>query len=109
MVGRFVEDLDAMLSFVVAESHAKTASYIAPKGGKQSVRLYAVRLLGRWRCPLHPRSPAAAQRAKTRTPVSRHVCPRVRRLRSKPSKVTAEEEKRAVGPCVATCDDPAFP
>ena len=41
------------------ESQAKTASSIAPKGGKQSVRLSAVRLLGRWRCPLHPLSAAA--------------------------------------------------
>ena len=49
----------------VLESHAKIASSYAPKGGKQSVRLNAVRLLGRWRCPLHPRSIAATQRGKT--------------------------------------------
>jgi len=90
------------------ESHAKIASFIAPKGGKQSVRLYAVRLLGRWRCPLHPRYPAAAQRVKTETPVLRRVWPRVRGLRPKLSKVTAEEEKRAVGARVAACGEKAF-
>ena len=97
------------MALLTAESRAKTTSFIAPKGGKQSVRLYAVRLLGRWRCPLHPRSPAAAQQEKAGTPMSRRMCPRVRLLPLRSATITAEEEKRAVGPRVATCDNPAFP
>ena len=93
-------------ALLAPESHAKIASSYAPKGGKQSVRLYAVRLLGRWRCPLHPRYPAATQRAKARTSLSRHVWPRVPSLPPRSATVTAEEEKRAVGPCVATCGGP---
>jgi len=77
-----------MASFAT-ESHAKTASPIAPRGGKHerkancdSLWLNAARLLGRWRCPLRPRSSlAAAQWAKTETPLSRRVWPRVRFLR----------------------------
>jgi len=46
------------------ENHAKIASFIAPKGGKQSVRLYAVRLLGRGTPPATPFH-AATQRGKT--------------------------------------------
>ena len=63
------------------ETHAKIANLIAPKGGKQSVPLYAVRLLARalHRTPFIPRPPR--WRDKAGTPVSRHVRPRVRALR----------------------------
>ena len=64
------------MASLVPETHAKTASHIAPKGGKQSVRLYAVRLLGRWRCPLHPRSIAATLAVETKNaPVAPRVAP----------------------------------
>jgi len=76
------------MAFSADENHAKIASFIAPKGGKQSAWLYAVRLLARGATP-DPVYPSPLRwREKAGAPLSRHVCPRVPLLLPRSGDVT---------------------